>query len=102
MEKILITGGSGFVGTYVCKECESRGLNYMSLGFSQSKSKNVIKVDLLDYESIEKIILDYKPTVIIHLAAISSPVRGNVAEIYRINICGTENIFVAASKLEHR
>ena len=83
MTKILITGFSGFVARYFIDRLAQEKDSYSVMGldlnvpdFSFDKSKNVSikfnKCNLLEKEKIEKIILNFKPDYIIHLAAFSS------------------------------
>ena len=83
MTKILITGFSGFVARYFIDRLAQEKDNYSVMGldlnvpdFSFDKSKNVSikfnQCNLLKKEKIEKIILNFKPDYILHLAAFSS------------------------------
>lgn len=95
--RILITGINGFVGRHITKELlKHNGVKIM--GFDRNVSnvfgENVIvnQVNLLDKDGLEKVISEFKPTAVLHLAAIASPVYGNVGELYDINIHGSENL----------
>ena len=99
VEKVLITGGSGFIGRYVCAECERRRLEYLSLSSTEHrKDANGRCVDLSDYDEITAAFAYFRPDTVIHLAAIASPVYGDAAEIYRVNVCGTENLLNVAAE----
>lgn len=103
MNKILITGGTGFIGKYVCKECQENQIDYLALGADDCnmKSGNRIKmVDLLNYNELSETIRNFLPDAIIHLAAIASPVHNDAAQIYKVNVCGTENVLKAALSME--
>lgn len=56
----------------------------------------LLEVDLNDFDGLQKVINDYQPDAIVHLAAIASPVYGDVPAIYKVNVCGTENLLQAA------
>lgn len=100
MKKVLITGGSGFIGQSVCAECERQGVDYLPLVNSHSAGiKNARQVNLLNAEEIKNVIVDYRPDAIVHLAAIASPVHNDIAEVYRVNVGGTENLLNAASEV---
>lgn len=80
--KILITGFSGFVSEYFLEYLNKVEPNATVLGIARTKpsfdlTKFNINIkfecaDLLDKAAIEKIVLDFEPTHILHLAAISS------------------------------
>lgn len=81
MKNILITGGSGFIGTnLVLKLLENRNNNILNIDkfsyssnlYLQKKSfanlKNM-QIDLLNFKKLEKVINTFKPDIIFHLAA---------------------------------
>lgn len=85
---ILVTGGAGYVGYSAVKSLarkypESKIIIHDNLSKSKLENvtpllkefSNVVMVpwensDIRDYEKFEKVILEYKPEVVIHLAAI--------------------------------
>ena len=81
IKKILITGGSGFIGTNLVKFLISKNIeihnidkiSYCSIPdkFTNFSKKKYFfyKVDLLKINEIEKILLKVKPEIIINLAA---------------------------------
>lgn len=98
MKKVLITGGNGFIGRHLCKECEAQGVDYLVTGKSaREDTAHTRTADLLNAQEMEKVIREYMPDAIVHLAAIASPVHNDVAEVYRINVVGTENLLNAAA-----
>jgi dTDP-glucose 4,6-dehydratase len=81
LKKILITGGNGFIGTNLITELLKYKKNkitnidkfsYCSNSYLlNNKSKNFknIKMDLLNFDLIKKIIFTIKPDLVFHLAA---------------------------------
>jgi len=61
-DKIVITGGAGFLGSFVCEELQRRG--YTNLYVPRRKD-----VDLTNEAAVEKLYHDQKPAVVLHLAA---------------------------------
>jgi GDP-L-fucose synthase len=61
-KKITITGGAGFLGSYVAKKLEERGCKSISV----PRSKDY---DLVKYEACKKVYEDTRPDIVIHLAA---------------------------------
>lgn len=100
MKKILITGGTGFIGKQIIRKCIESGVDYLSCGVDVvNENEHERFCDITDIESIKKVIADYVPDSIIHLAAIAAPVHKNIAQIYSVNVVGTENMLSAAAEL---
>jgi len=115
MSKILVTGGLGFIGSTAIKMILSRThdevLNidkhsYASmpeaLDLVESSSRySFLKIDIGQYELTKKVITDYVPDVILHLAA-ESHVDNSInspKEFIESNIIGTYNLLQAANEL---
>jgi GDP-4-dehydro-6-deoxy-D-mannose reductase len=110
MKKVLITGITGFAGSYLAEHLLSVG-NYNVSGtylFEKSLSNvekvknklNLIKADLSEEKSIFKIIEDVRPDVIFHLAALTSPANSfkNPTETLNNNISLQVNLLEAVRK----
>jgi GDP-4-dehydro-6-deoxy-D-mannose reductase len=83
MDRYLITGFSGFVGKHFLEYLETLqspvsvlGVDIVPPDFGQDRLHHVQcdfeKMDLLDREGIERIILQFQPNYILHLASYSS------------------------------
>lgn len=84
MKKIIITGASGFVAYHflsflnsIQEKCDVLGLDIkLSDDIKNYSFKSINlhfeKINLLDFPLLESIIISYKPTHIVHLAAFSS------------------------------
>lgn len=88
MEKIpktLITGGNGMVGSYI------------DFGTKLTKKE----LDVTDLEKTLAVVKKYKPSVIIHLAALTDLdyCEKNPAEAYKVNSVGTYNIALASREV---
>lgn len=98
MKKILITGASGFIGKYCCKEILASGYDYLAIVRNREKVEstlNSVIANLYDKEELMKVIDTYKPDAVLHLAAIAAVTYGDISEIYRTNICATETLLEA-------
>ena len=79
--KILITGGSGFVGSHLCDSLISNGHEIVIFTRNPEKNQNIShildkitieSVDVTDSSKLEKKILGIKPEIIFHLAGQTS------------------------------
>jgi UDP-glucose 4-epimerase len=103
--KILITGGAGFIGSSVADGYRSAGhdvtvVDNLSTGRSENLSAGIplFKIDITDYESLERIFAEVRPEVISHHAA-QLDIRRSVREPLidaQINIIGSLSVLELA------
>ena len=83
INKILITGFSGFVSRHFCEYLEQneirsviKGIDVHDPDFKQDRFKYIRydfeKIDLLDKGKVENVIFEFQPDYILHLASFSS------------------------------
>ena len=114
-KKLLITGGCGFIGSNFIKDQIERTnntiLNIDKLTYA-GNTENLLDIknndryifnhlDICNRESIEKIILNYKPDAIIHFAAESHVDRSidSPLKFVNTNILGTANLLVISNMI---
>jgi len=68
--RICVTGGSGFLGSYVVEELQRRGARDV---FVPRKAE----YDLVQLEGVQRMLADSRPDVVIHLAAIVGGIGAN-------------------------
>lgn len=101
--KILVTGGAGFIGSYVIEELVKR--KYEVFGADRSllwkmPGATYHELDVTNQIRTDQLIEGIKPNLIIHLAGIlgTSETWSHVRETTDSNILGAINVFEAAGK----
>ncbi|SCB21791.1 GDP-mannose 4,6-dehydratase [Rhizobium hainanense] len=98
--RILITGASGFVGSWLQRELDKRrleqGYDLIVLTAGQGDTSDW-KTDITDRGQVMTLIRDCRPTAIIHLAAIAAPAdaRKMPQRAWDVNFQGTMNLAYA-------
>jgi len=71
-KKVIVTGGSGFLGTYVVEKLETRGVDNISVPRSS-------QYDLRNIDAIRTLLSEIRPDIVIHLAARVGGIGANMA-----------------------
>jgi len=98
---ILVTGGTGFLGSYIIKELIGKGYSVRAIRRNTSKlplyiSTEIfekvewVEADVLDVISLEEAMQDI--SMVIHSAAIISFDSKEKKQMYKVNIEGTANV----------
>ncbi|RZK44517.1 MAG: NAD(P)-dependent oxidoreductase [Hymenobacter sp.] len=102
MKKVLVTGGSGFIGTNLVAGLLEEKYEVLNVDKIAPRDKNQhpywTQADILDYAKLENIFKDFSPDIIVHLAAVTD-LDGKTAEYYKANTEGTTNIVKIAAAL---
>ncbi|GAC1348446.1 MAG: GDP-L-fucose synthase [Myxococcales bacterium] len=61
-ERVLLTGGAGFLGSYVTEKLRARGC-------TQIVAPRSAQYDLVEMDAVKRLYADARPTVVLHLAA---------------------------------
>ena len=70
--KVLIFGASGFVGPYLAKEFKEHGYEVVGTDIKETTAMPFRFADILDAGSVEYVVRETFPDMIVNLAAISS------------------------------
>lgn len=103
-KSVLVTGGSGFIGTSLCRELQRRGADVHATSRAPLIGSGVTwhTCDVADHRATEKLFRTIGPHLVLHLA---SHVDGSrtvdaVLPTFRDNLGSTVNVLVAAQKAE--
>lgn len=100
--KILVTGGSGFVGSHLLSELLRGGHEVLSLDWKEPQERfSQIKYflqDFCDYDKVKKIFSEWKPEIVCHLGAIPGVFRSveDPVPTMRSGVAGTYSVLEAA------
>ena len=102
-KKVLVTGGSGFIGSYVVDELVNRGYAVISADRSmnwQNENAEYFELDVTNQVRVDRFFKEIEPEVTIHLAGIlgTSETWSHVHETIDSNIHGAINVFDACAK----
>lgn len=106
-EKVIVTGGAGFIGGHIVDLCVLKGWDVFSLDNYNTKGDGVayrnqsaryIKCDIRDFKSLKKNFLKIKPKYVFHTAALAriQPSIKDPDTYLAVNSGGTLNVLKAA------
>jgi CDP-glucose 4,6-dehydratase len=114
--KVLVTGHTGFKGSWLCLWLESLGANVTGYALAPptepslfekakiSDSLNSVCADIRDLPGLTSVMAECRPDVIFHMAAQSVVRRGyeDPVETYSSNVMGTVHLLEAVRQLKLR
>ena len=98
-KKIIVTGGSGFIGTNIIEFYKDK---YEVLNLDIESPRNTKhkkywrEINILDAKSLNNVFLQFQPDFVMHMAA-RTDLDGKSLEEYRANIKGVENVILATN-----
>lgn len=109
---VLVTGCTGLLGSWLCKELINRKANVVGLirdwvpksvliDDEYINEMNIVRGDINDFQTMERIINEYEIEVVFHLAAqtIVETANRNPLSTFESNIKGTWNILEACRRV---
>ncbi len=110
-KRILITGGAGYLGSYVTKQLVAHGANvivysrdelkHFDLNLQLQASAQLVKFVIGDVRDRERLISASKQVdIVIHAAALKQVgvCEKNPEECFKTNVAGTENVIAACKQ----
>ncbi len=105
-KRVLVTGHTGFKGSWMCQMLLMFGANVMGFSLERSSSNTVFEAlkldermksyygDIRDLNALEEVFNAHRPQYVFHLAAqaLVLPSYENPVETYSTNVMGTVNI----------
>lgn len=88
MQKVIVTGGAGFIGSHLCKTLFQNNLypitvDNLSTGFRQLvKYGDFIEADIGDYQKMIEVFMQHKPVAVFHIAG-SKSVAESIKDPYK-------------------
>jgi UDP-glucose 4-epimerase len=100
MKRVLVTGACGAVGQVLIQELAAAGVETLATDIRRHEDMpdgvGFMKLDVRGSDA-KRIVKDFKPDVIVHLASIVSPTRGMTREFaHDVDVKGTRNVLDAA------
>ncbi len=109
-ETVLITGGSGFIGVELAKDLLAEGHRIVIFDLQPPKtlaaaggSISFVRGDITNFSQVLNAVREFRPEVIMHLAAIlSAPSENNPWASISVNGMGTYHVLEAARLFESK
>ena len=112
-KRVLVTGHTGFKGSWLCLWLQSMGAKVSGLALEPNTSPSLYEAlslgdaitcrigDIRDYQTVVQTMEDTRPEIVIHMAAQALVRRSYVApvETYATNLMGTAHVFEAARQV---
>ncbi|MFE3837073.1 UDP-glucose 4-epimerase GalE [Pseudogemmobacter sonorensis] len=103
MDRVLVTGGAGYIGSHACKALARAGFepvafDNLSTGWREAvKFGPLVKGDLLDRAAIDAALSQYRPVAVMHFAALSlvGESMKDPGKYWRVNVDGALNLVEA-------
>ena len=104
MEKVLVTGGAGYIGSHACKALASAGFepvcfDNLSTGWAEAvKFGPLEQGDLMDRARLDAVFARHQPVAVMHFAALSQVGESmdDPGRYWRENVTGALNLAEAA------
>lgn len=103
-ERILVTGGAGFIGTNLVNELRKRGHEVIALDLYNTDREGYLRADVRNYRQLERAFDKWEFDYIYHLAAEYGRWNGEdyYENLWQTNVIGTKHISRLQEKLKFR
>jgi dTDP-glucose 4,6-dehydratase len=103
-QRILVTGGAGFIGTNLVNELTGRGHEVLALDLYNTDRDNYIRADVRNYRQLERVFDKWQFDYVYHLAAEYGRWNGEdyYENLWATNVIGTKHMLRLQEKLKFR
>lgn len=103
-QRILLTGGAGFIGTNLVNELKKRGHEVIALDLYNTERENYIRTDVKNYRQLERVFEKWEFDYVYHLAAEYGRWNGEAyyENLWETNVIGTKHLIRLQEKLQFR
>jgi len=100
MTRVLVTGGSGFLGRSVVAGLTENGATVLSTDLRESSElpdrARFEAMDVTDAAEVGRVFAGFRPEVVVHLASIVNPGEGTTPEVeFEVDVNGSRNVLGA-------
>lgn len=104
MDKVLVTGGAGYIGSHACKALKAAGLTPVTFDNLATGWEDAVKFgpfergDLMDRTWLDAVFAAHQPVAVMHFAALSQvgESMSNPGLYWQNNVIGSLNLIEAA------
>ncbi|MFP3910372.1 MAG: NAD-dependent epimerase/dehydratase family protein, partial [Archaeoglobaceae archaeon] len=103
-ERILVTGGAGFIGSNLVEELKSRGHEVGASDAFNTDRDEYVRADVRNYRQLEKVFDTHNFDYVYHLAAEYGRWNGEdfYENLWETNVIGTKHMLRLQEKLNFR
>jgi GlcNAc-P-P-Und epimerase len=100
-QRVLITGGSGFIGTNLVAHYVRAGWTVLNIDRLPPRNREQAgywrETDLLDAQGLRESFRDFRPSLVLHMGA-RTDLDGKTLDDYAANTVGVENVIAAIER----
>ena len=103
-QRILVTGGTGFIGTNLVNVLKDRGHDVVSLDLLHNDKDDYIRADVRNYRQLERVFNNQEFDYVYHLAAEYGRWNGEeyYENLWETNVIGTKHMIRLQEELKFR